>query len=79
VWTVPGLTFLLPIMRATTGLETVTRGVVLATSHRVISPGAGSPARYSIPFFQIISQGIHLEKKIMDCTLTNIGVLVTNR
>jgi len=48
------------------GLETVTRGVVLATSHRVISPGAGSPVRYSIPFFQAISQEIHLGEMILD-------------
>lgn len=47
-------------------LETVTRGVVLATSHRVVSPPIGSPARYSIPFFQLISQEIRLGDMLID-------------
>jgi len=41
-------------------LETVTDGVATATSHRVISPEAGSSPRYSIPFFQNISQEVRL-------------------
>lgn len=49
-----------------TALETVTRGVVLATSHRVVSPPIGSPARYSIPFFQLISQEIRLGDMLID-------------
>ncbi|KAF8311842.1 iron/ascorbate oxidoreductase [Clavulina sp. PMI_390] len=48
------------------GIETVTRGVVLATSHQVISPPVGSPARYSIPWFQLISQEIYLGKMLLD-------------
>ncbi|KZW01905.1 Clavaminate synthase-like protein [Exidia glandulosa HHB12029] len=42
------------------GLETLTRGVTLATCHRVVSPAAGSSARYSVPFFQNIAQGVVL-------------------
>ncbi|KAJ2710350.1 hypothetical protein H4R19_003790, partial [Coemansia spiralis] len=34
-----------------TGLEYLTQGVATATTHRVLSPPAGSGARYSIPFF----------------------------
>ncbi|KDQ17215.1 hypothetical protein BOTBODRAFT_648452 [Botryobasidium botryosum FD-172 SS1] len=48
------------------GLETVTQGVTLATSHRVISPPVGSPARYSIPFFQNISLTVRLGEMRLD-------------
>ena len=34
------------------GLESITQGVCVSTTHRVISPPAGHGARYSIPFFQ---------------------------
>ncbi|KAK7206856.1 hypothetical protein BZA70DRAFT_275208 [Myxozyma melibiosi] len=37
------------------GLEALTRGVCVSTSHQVISPPAGSGARYSVPFFQGVS------------------------
>jgi len=46
-------TFVVNIGKA---LETVTQGVCIATSHRVLSPARGSTPRYSIPFFQMISQ-----------------------
>jgi len=51
------------------GLETVTRKVALATSHRVVSP-AYSPeiqgARYSVVFFQSISQKVKLADELLD-------------
>ncbi|THX92209.1 Clavaminate synthase-like protein [Aureobasidium pullulans] len=34
------------------GLEALTQGVCVSTTHRVLSPSAGSGARLSIPFFQ---------------------------
>ncbi|PKS08234.1 hypothetical protein jhhlp_005176 [Lomentospora prolificans] len=34
------------------GLEALTRGVCVSTTHRVLSPPAGHGARFSIPFFQ---------------------------
>lgn len=34
------------------GLEALTRGVCVSTTHRVLSPPAGQGARFSIPFFQ---------------------------
>ena len=34
------------------GLEALTRGACRSTTHRVVSPAAGSGARYSVPFFQ---------------------------
>ena len=37
------------------GLEVMTGGVCIATTHRVLSPSAGSGARLSIPFFQGVS------------------------
>ncbi|KAK3956041.1 hypothetical protein QBC32DRAFT_3862 [Pseudoneurospora amorphoporcata] len=34
------------------GLEALTQGVCVSTTHRVLSPAAGQGARFSIPFFQ---------------------------
>ncbi|PHH67017.1 hypothetical protein CDD81_4412 [Ophiocordyceps australis] len=34
------------------GLEALTQGVCVSTTHRVLSPGRGEGARFSIPFFQ---------------------------
>ncbi|UNI23534.1 hypothetical protein JDV02_009353 [Purpureocillium takamizusanense] len=34
------------------GMEALTQGVCVSTTHRVLSPAAGSGARFSIPFFQ---------------------------
>lgn len=44
------------------GLESVTRGLARATSHRVLSPSKGSSPRYSVPFFQNIAQQIRLSE-----------------
>ncbi|CAF9918476.1 MAG: hypothetical protein HETSPECPRED_003766 [Heterodermia speciosa] len=37
------------------GLEALTHGVCKSTTHRVLSPPAGSGPRYSVPFFQGVS------------------------
>lgn len=37
------------------GLEALTSGVCKSTTHRVLSPSAGSGPRFSIPFFQGVS------------------------
>jgi len=48
-----------------TGLESVTQGLARATSHRVLSPAAGTSPRYSIPFFQNIAQGLRLSEHVL--------------
>ncbi|EKM54780.1 uncharacterized protein PHACADRAFT_258873 [Phanerochaete carnosa HHB-10118-sp] len=58
----PG-TFVVNIGKA---LETVTQGVAIATSHRVLSPEKGSTPRYSIPFFQMVSQGTVIGRQVLD-------------
>lgn len=57
------------LFRSRKALEMVTHGAVVAASHRVISPPVGSPARYSIPFFQFISQVINLRDMLIDSEL----------
>jgi len=52
---------------STTGLEMVTYGLARATSHRVLSPPAGSTPRYSIPFFQNIGQNLRLNEVRLAC------------
>ncbi|GJJ06756.1 hypothetical protein Clacol_000952 [Clathrus columnatus] len=51
------------------GLETATRGVAKATSHRVVSPSDGSGSvpgpRYSVPLFQNISQTVRVCDEIL--------------
>lgn len=53
-------------------LEFVTQGLARATSHRVLSPERGSTPRYSVPFFQNISQNIRLTDHILQCAHINI-------
>ncbi|KXT17223.1 hypothetical protein AC579_5780 [Pseudocercospora musae] len=43
------------------GLEALTGGVCASTTHRVLSPAAGSGARFSIPFFQGVSYDAKFE------------------
>lgn len=43
------------------GLEALTGGVCASTTHRVLSPPAGSGARFSIPFFQGVSYDAQFE------------------
>lgn len=49
------------------GIESATKGLAKATSHRVLSPPPGSTPRYSVPFFQRIRQGIRLTEHIPNC------------
>ena len=37
------------------GLEALTQGVCKSTTHRVLNPGRGQGARFSVPFFQGVS------------------------
>ncbi|KZW01859.1 Clavaminate synthase-like protein [Exidia glandulosa HHB12029] len=50
------------------GLEALTSGIALATSHRVLSPPPGSGPRYSVPFFQMIAQRVVLGKAAASLT-----------
>lgn len=59
---IPG-TFVVNIGKS---LEFVTRGLARATSHRVLSPPAGSTPRYSVPFFHNIGLNVHLADEILD-------------
>ena len=58
--------FLTLINRFLEALETVTQGVAIATSHRVLSPEKGSTPRYSIPFFQMVSQSTVIGRQVLD-------------
>ncbi|ETW79865.1 hypothetical protein HETIRDRAFT_419510 [Heterobasidion irregulare TC 32-1] len=55
-------TFVINIGKA---LETATKGLTRATSHRVLSPAKGSTPRYSIPFFQNIGQRFKLSESAL--------------
>lgn len=37
------------------GMEALTQGVCMSTTHRVLSPAPGTGARFSVPFFQGVS------------------------
>ncbi|KAL2136632.1 hypothetical protein VTI74DRAFT_2661 [Chaetomium olivicolor] len=50
------------------GLEALTQGVCVSTTHRVLSPAAGQGARFSIPFFQGVSGDADFDD------LENVGV-----
>lgn len=43
------------------GMEAITGGVCVATTHRVIVPAAGEGSRFSIPFFQGVSYDVKYE------------------
>ncbi|CAL1706053.1 unnamed protein product [Somion occarium] len=58
---IPG-SFVINIGKA---LETATQGLARATSHRVLSPEPGSTPRYSIPFFQNISQNVRIGDSVL--------------
>ncbi|CAM1504287.1 Fc.00g018780.m01.CDS01 [Cosmosporella sp. VM-42] len=51
------------------GLEALTQGVCVSTTHRVLSPLAGSGARFSIPFFQ----GVKLDADFVDLETVGVG------
>jgi isopenicillin N synthase-like dioxygenase len=53
------------------GLEALTQGVCASTTHRVLSPAAGSGPRFSIPFFQGVSydatfESVHVPAEILE-------------
>ncbi|VDC06641.1 unnamed protein product [Peniophora sp. CBMAI 1063] len=56
-------TFVVNIGKA---LETATRGLARATSHRVLTPAPGTGPRYSVPFFQNIAQNLRLADSILE-------------
>ncbi|KAG6009748.1 hypothetical protein E4U21_001497 [Claviceps maximensis] len=51
------------------GLEALTQGVCVSTTHRVLSPAAGSGPRFSIPFFQ----GVKLDAEFDDLETVGVG------
>lgn len=51
------------------GLEALTQGVCVSTTHRVLSPPSGSGARFSIPFFQ----GVKLDAEFDDLEKVGVG------
>jgi isopenicillin N synthase-like dioxygenase len=44
------------------GMEALTQGVCMSTTHRVLSPARGSGARFSVPFFQGVSLDAEFEE-----------------
>jgi isopenicillin N synthase-like dioxygenase len=53
------------------GLEALTRGVCVSTTHRVLSPAAGSGPRFSIPFFQ----GVKLDADFDELESVGVGAV----
>lgn len=51
------------------GLEALTQGVCVSTTHRVLSPGKGQGARFSIPFFQ----GVRGDAEFEDLETVGVG------
>ncbi|KAM5355484.1 hypothetical protein ACJ41O_002130 [Fusarium nematophilum] len=51
------------------GMEALTQGVCVSTTHRVLSPAAGSGARFSIPFFQ----GVRMDAEFEDLEKVGVG------
>jgi isopenicillin N synthase-like dioxygenase len=44
------------------GMEALTQGVCMSTTHRVLSPAPGSGARFSVPFFQGVAPGAEFDE-----------------
>lgn len=53
------------------GMEALTQGVCVSTTHRVLSPAAGSGARFSIPFFQ----GVRYDADFDDLETVGVGAV----
>jgi isopenicillin N synthase-like dioxygenase len=51
------------------GMEALTQGVCMSTTHRVLSPPPGSGSRFSVPFFQ----GVSLDAEFEELNETGIG------
>ena len=54
------------------GLEALTRGVCVSTTHRVLSPSAGSGPRFSVPFFQGVSYDANFESLDVPATILSM-------
>lgn len=52
-------------------MEALTQGVCVATTHRVLSPAAGTGARFSMPFFQ----GVRLDADFDELEMVGIGAV----
>lgn len=53
------------------GMEALTQGVCVSTTHRVLSPRAGDGARFSIPFFQ----GVKLDADFDELETVGVGTV----
>ncbi|RCI13334.1 hypothetical protein L249_0329 [Ophiocordyceps polyrhachis-furcata BCC 54312] len=53
------------------GMEALTQGVCVSTTHRVLSPAAGSGPRFSIPFFQ----GVRFDADFEELETVGVGVV----
>ncbi|RDA83642.1 hypothetical protein CP532_4670 [Ophiocordyceps camponoti-leonardi (nom. inval.)] len=53
------------------GMEALTQGVCVSTTHRVLSPPAGSGPRFSIPFFQ----GVRFDADFEELETVGVGVV----
>ncbi|PWI73327.1 isopenicillin N synthetase [Purpureocillium lilacinum] len=53
------------------GMEALTQGVCVSTTHRVLSPAAGSGARFSIPFFQ----GVRYDANFDELETVGVGAV----
>ncbi|PFH60337.1 hypothetical protein XA68_11114 [Ophiocordyceps unilateralis] len=53
------------------GMEALTQGVCVSTTHRVQSPAAGSGSRFSIPFFQ----GVSFDSDFEELETVGVGVV----
>jgi isopenicillin N synthase-like dioxygenase len=53
------------------GLEALTGGVCVSTTHRVLSPEAGSGARLSVPFFQ----GVKMDAEFEELETVGVGAV----
>ncbi|KAH6664117.1 hypothetical protein B0J14DRAFT_608468 [Halenospora varia] len=51
------------------GMEALTQGVCMSTTHRVLSPSPGSGARFSVPFFQ----GVSLDTEFDELNEVGVG------
>ncbi|KAL7926770.1 Clavaminate synthase-like protein [Trichoderma austrokoningii] len=56
------------------GMEALTQGVCVSTTHRVLSPEAGTGARFSIPFFQ----GVKLDATFEELERVGVGKVPEN-
>ena len=52
-------------------MEALTQGVCVSTTHRVLSPAAGTGARFSVPFFQ----GVRLDAEFDELETVGIGAV----